>query len=278
MFEMKFPKHIEIEITNHCQLKCVMCPNRVMTRPKGFMSCDILDKILSEAKGRTRSCYMHMIGEPLLHKQLLPMIQKVSSCGIRTSISTNAVLLDEDMAISLLNSPLDELTLALDSMRKEVYERYRVGSDFDTVVENIDRAISLRRGLPNSRTQIEMQLIVMVDNVDDVPEFRAKYMTMLEGIGKLSVKGYSTFAGKVEDLGPDQTPPRRFTCGKLNSSIAVHWNGDLVVCCRDFDGVTVVGNVHQNSILQIFNSDRYNEMRQDMRNRNYEHLVLCKDC
>lgn len=275
---MRFPSHIEIEITNCCQLACRMCPNRLMVRPKGFMMMSTLDHILAEAAGITRTCYMHMIGEPLLHPQLVEMIKKVSAANIRTSISTNAILLTPATALKLYASGLDELTMALDSLRPEVYEKYRTGADFEEVVRHIDQAIEVRHLHPELNTELELQLIVMENNQADVEPFKAKYGPLLEGIGHLNIKGFSTFAGHVPDYGPGGTKPRRTTCGKLTSSIAVQWNGDLVICCRDYDSFTTVGNIHETTIERVFNSPKYAELRRALKERDFANIPFCRGC
>lgn len=275
---MRFPSHIEIEITNCCQLSCKMCPHRIMKRPKGFMTLKTLRRILAEATGRTRTCYMHMIGEPLLHPDLIGMIKMVNAAHIRTSISTNAILLDSGMAHNLYSSGLNELTLALDSLRPAIYEKYRTGADHKLVMTHIDQAIQIRRDTPNSTTELELQLIVMKDNAADVEPFKAKYKPLLKGIGHLNIKGFSTFAGHVPDFGVGKTASRRKSCGKLNRSIAVQWNGDLVVCCRDYESFTLMGNINNSTIKEIFNSPKYDVLRAALKARDFGTIPFCKEC
>jgi radical SAM protein with 4Fe4S-binding SPASM domain len=44
-------------------------------------------------------------------------------------------------------------------------------------------------------------------------------------------------------------------CSAVQDHFAILYNGDLVLCCKDFDGKNVMGNVEQNSILDILNTD-----------------------
>lgn len=259
---LDFPAHIEIELTNVCQLSCGFCPHHKMKRKQGFMSWNVLERVVKEAKGNAKTCYMHQIGEPLLHKDLIPMINYVSGAGLRTSISTNAMLLDDNMIKALFASRLDELTLALDSLDKETYEKLRVGGDFERVVANIDRCIEMRR-LRDSGPSIQLQMILMKENWKEGAAFQQKYALKLDGIGELLVKDFSTFAGHVDDVGSEKTPKRISTCGKLHNSIGINWNGDIVLCCRDYDSFTVVGNVLTDSISDVWHGAEYERYRKE---------------
>jgi len=274
---LNYPWHIELEITNKCMLACPMCPHHIMKRKQGFMSFETLEKVITESRGKSRTCYLHMIGEPLLHNELIPFINYVSAAGIRTSISTNAMLLDEKMCNALFSSRLNELTLALDSLEKPVFETLRKGANFERVMGNINRCLAIRRKT-KTKTQLELQVIVMKENVEEVPLFKQMYEPQMKGIGKLLIKGYSTFAGYVPDKSPTKTPPRRNTCGKLWNSTAIQWNGDVVICCRDFEGFTKVGNIMESSLSEIWKNDLYQKHRLALKKKDFTKLDFCKEC
>lgn len=44
-------------------------------------------------------------------------------------------------------------------------------------------------------------------------------------------------------------------CPALTDHFGILWNGDLVLCCKDFDGKTRVGNVNDSSVVELLNSD-----------------------
>ena len=133
---MRYPHFIEFELTNHCQLKCIMCPHPQMTRPKGFMQPALVKKIVDEVRGHTKDSYLHIQGEPLLHPEFDECVNYVADAGIRTSFASNALLLDGDIASKVLHSKLNEIIISIDSLDKDTYEKIRVGSSFDKVYSN----------------------------------------------------------------------------------------------------------------------------------------------
>ena len=71
-----FPNMIHIEPTNHCNLKCVMCPQpRDMTREKGTMDIVLFKKLIDELKMTPAEfIYLHQFGESLLVNDVYEMI------------------------------------------------------------------------------------------------------------------------------------------------------------------------------------------------------------
>ncbi len=275
----KFPIHMQIEVTNCCQLACLMCPNSSMKRPKGFMSLDTLQRILAETGERTTTCYMHQFGEPLLHPELCKMIQMTEASGIRTSLSTNAVALTPELAHGLYSSGLGEIIISFDSLRKDVYEKYRVGANFEHVLNNINSAIHVRKENPAFRTEVALQMVVMKDTQADVAAFKEYFGPALEGIGHLRFMPYATWAGSVPDFSPTKATPWRNRCKTLIQSICVYWNGDIVLCCHDYDGATKVGNIHETTIESIYNGAVYTKLREDQKaNNGIMTHPFCKDC
>ena len=69
---MKFKK-VYIEITNHCNLSCPFCSHDI--RAKRWMSVEEFSHILKEVKPYTKTIYLHVKGEPLLHPNIIEFIK-----------------------------------------------------------------------------------------------------------------------------------------------------------------------------------------------------------
>ncbi len=63
--------------------------------------------------------YLFDFGEPLLHLQIMEMLQYCKARGIRCGLSTNAMLSNEEAAKNLITAGLSELALSLNEYRKE---------------------------------------------------------------------------------------------------------------------------------------------------------------
>ena len=135
-----FPLHLDIEPTNVCNLRCPFCATTYNKYNNGFMAEKTWKKILDEAgRHNLYSLKFTYRGEPLLHKDLPRMVAYAKDAGVMdVYFNTNAVKLDEETIHKLIDAGLDRISISFEGMDKRIYEKYRVGSDFDLVVKNID--------------------------------------------------------------------------------------------------------------------------------------------
>jgi len=75
-----------------------------------------------------------------------------------------------------------------------------------------------------------------------------------------------------------QIKPRRFSCNKLNNSMAILWNGDVSICCRAYDGQCLIGNIHKQSLEEIWNGVKLRKYREALKTHNFKKVPLCLDC
>ena len=272
----EYPIHLDIESTNYCQLACPMCPHPKMKRPKGYMEWDIFKKIIDESKGKAKTSYLHQIGEPLLHKDIIRRINYTAEAGIRASISTNCMALNNKMADKIIDSKLTELTIGIDAVEKSIYEKIRKNSDFYKVMCNIGNFIS-RLKTAQTDLILDIQIIENIYNKDSLEESRDFWCSRVKGVknAQVRIKKYSTFAGTVDNLGLEQQA-LRFKCAKVWKTITINWDGSIVICCRDYDHFTKVGNIQDVSIEEIYNSQIYADLRQGFREKKFPEF--CRNC
>lgn len=275
--KLQFPNHLDIELTNYCQLKCVMCPRKYMTRKQGFMSWELFKKIIDEAKGKTKTCYLHQFGESLLHPEIFKMIKYANKAGLWTSLSTNGVTLSKLISKRLFEAGLSHMFLSLDSLNPRVLEGIRVGIDGEKAIKRINNCIKIRRNT-SANTKLEIQMIEMEENVNERDAYEKKYKPLMAGIGKVSFKSYCMYAGNVPNKSSKLKELKLFKCTMFNYSVTIQWNGDIVVCCMDYDGVTKFGNVNNMGIREIWDSPEYRQFRLAHKRRDLSKLVFCRGC
>ena len=66
-------------------------------------------------------------------------------------------------------------------------------------------------------------------------------------------------------------------CFGMQDHFAVLYNGDVILCCVDYDGNTKVGNVSDSSLTEILSSDRVGEIVRGFRKMQLVH-PYCKRC
>src|SRR3989344_6615489 len=144
-----FPKFLHIEITNACNLDCVMCPRHDMKRKVGFMPMELFKKIIDQVpKGSKIAISLNLFGESFLHPKLYEMIKyaKQSNVG-EVHLNSNITIINEHKARAILESGIDVLALSFEGTNKKTYEYLRIGSNFERVEENIKLILRIQKEL-----------------------------------------------------------------------------------------------------------------------------------
>jgi len=168
-------RKVYVEPTNACNLKCTTCIRHSWDEPEGIMEWATFEAVvdgLAQAAGEhapAGAVAFMGLGEPLLHSRFLDMVRLVNRRGLRAEVTTNALLLDEEMAAGLLDAGLDQLVVSIDGASAEAFGRVRPGASLSKVVENV-RRLHDRRG-PNygPGMRIGIEFVAMRSNVRELP-------------------------------------------------------------------------------------------------------------
>lgn len=140
------PYRLWIEPTAICNLRCPHCPNDRLAQQGhlGFMDFELFRKLIDESSPWVHDINVHHRGESLLHPRLFEMVEYAGKRGVYTKLHTNATLLDETKAHSIVGTPLDLISFSFDGFDAATYERRRPPARFQTTLENILRFLRLK--------------------------------------------------------------------------------------------------------------------------------------
>ncbi len=119
--KVAYPSSIVLEVTNHCNLKCITCPLQYDSgkeMDKGIINTEKMFKIIDEIAPYVDNIGLTGLGETLINKNLLEILQyiKAKNQGIQTSISTNAHVPKADGYLLQLIPYLDQLQISIDGI------------------------------------------------------------------------------------------------------------------------------------------------------------------
>ena len=113
---------LRITLTNRCNVNCIYCHHDGMRSSKNEMTPDEIYKICQIAKRIGVRKIRLSGGEPLIRKDIVEIVSKISSIGFNDiSITTNGILL-EKYAKDLKEAGLDRVNVSLDTLNPETYE------------------------------------------------------------------------------------------------------------------------------------------------------------
>ena len=269
----EFPVHLDIEVTSVCNLRCPFCAT-TYSGPKvknGFMKWETVKKVLDEAEMYgAYACKFNMRGEPLMHKELGRFIKYAKEKGIiDVFFNTNGMLLSEEKSRELIDSGLDRLTVSFEGFEKEMYEKNRVGADFEKVVSNIAGLRKLRDKLNCDKPKIRIQAVLIPELKDRINEFIAFWKDKADQVS------YNEMLDNV----PKKVKPVEsgWICPFPYQRIMIMWDGTITTCYNDFYGKLGMGNIHSMTIKDCWVSSLEN-LRRLHRDKKAHEIETCAEC
>jgi len=273
------PLHVDIELTNACNLRCIMCERQNMKRKVGLMSFELFSQITGQCvEYDIDSIKLNLWGESTMHPELGRMIAHAKSQGIlNTQFNTNGVLVDEKAAREIFESGLDRLTFSVDGASRETYEKIRDKSDYGRVMRNLEGLFELKQKHGYQKPYITLQIIRMKDTDEEIEGFINRWRGVADYITVTNIGTTSGMEDNLELSARDMKALKKVPCPQLWQRLSVYWNGDVTVCCSDFDGYLKIGRVPEDSLLSLWHSRELNNLRARHKNLDFTSLI-CQPC
>jgi len=158
-----YPMIIQLEHTNRCNARCIMCGHANVDKRKCFdMSEDTFRKI-EKLLPFCKYVGLHGYGEPFLAKNLIGKFEIYKKYGVRLYANTNLSYLPESYVLYIADM-FDEINVSIDGFTKQTFESIRQGLIFEKVTENFE-ILTMR--CPN--VTINIHVTLMRQNILEVP-------------------------------------------------------------------------------------------------------------
>lgn len=279
-------KKIYIEITNVCNLQCEFCPKT--KRKHKFMSIQEFEHIINEVSPYTNHIYLHVMGEPLLHKNLKEFIEIAAKKNIKVNITTNGTLLTHGKDFLLELSALRQINISLHSFEANdqnpnLHEYIKsVMSFVKKVIEQSKLLCSIRLwnmdfGDIKGANSLNREIIELIESELELKESLEEKLRKDHSC-KVSKNVYLNMAQKFEwpDIKRDMLQEEVF-CHGLRDQMGILVDGTVVPCCLDSEGTINLGNVYEQSLETILESERAKNLY-DGFSRRIASEELCKRC
>lgn len=164
------PRVIFIEVTNHCNLFCEMCPRTFVSYERAqTLAWETFVQVVEQFP-EMRRAVLHGIGEPLINPHLARFVEHLKARGVTVLFNSNATLLNERWARKLIASGLDELRVSIDGASPALYAQIRGAPLLDKIVENLARFTAIQRELGVEHPQLSIWMTGMRENIHELAE------------------------------------------------------------------------------------------------------------
>src|SRR6266567_488549 len=248
-------KIIYLELTNACNFTCDYCPIDRQTRKKEVMPTEFAKHIIDQIAENQLTYFItfHLMGEPYLHKDLALLTGYAEGKGLRVRLLTNGSLLETRRNEMLFENHLSRLEVGFRTPNDTSFSmRLRGG--------RLTLAAYLRRSkgqlqehtLNAGRTygydtgQWEGRLVPIAPG--DYPIFpgihlafgRIQEFWVREQRGQSAKQGYPAIIGGCS--------------AGFRDDFGILCSGEVTTCCVDYDGKNVIGDLHQQSLMEVLES------------------------
>ena len=279
---LDFPRRVNVELTNHCNQRCRLCPRQEFTRPLGFMDAGLFERVARECAGHDTALWLHFLGEPLLHRDAARLVALAKDVGVKqVGLSTNGVSLAGAAAEALLASGLDRLECSMDADERAGYLAMRGRDHFDRVARNVRGFLARKRERGQEGPVVSIQFMRTPAIEARLRELADAWRPWLGPRDFVMTIRPASFGGAI-DVAPDGGPgpgAARPPCAWLFESLLVLQDGTVTMCGADWDARAPLGDLRRApSLHAIWTGPEAARRRAAHRAGRFQEVGPCASC
>lgn len=288
---LKTPRYLDVELTNCCNFQCCFCPTgtKSMNRMRGYMQPEVVEAICDNVKKYdVPGVRFIRWGEPTLHPEYIEILKKMKSTGTLIHINTNGSLMTANQMRALIDMGLDSIKFSFQGADEGTYNEMRQGGEYSKLLGIIREFNQIRGDRDFPFIQISTTLTSETD--DQIENFKHDveglcdyYNIGYTQLDHLSVKDMNVNDEQKQKIEKLQARERKnhirsMVCPEAFDKLSINWNGDVTLCCSDYDNFMTIGNILDNDLQQLFTSKAAEQYRRVIAAGEYDKIRCCKYC
>lgn len=270
----KMFKKIYVEITNRCNLSCSFCGKN--KRKFKDMSVSEFETVISKIKDYTDYIYLHVKGEPLLHNDLSSILSICDLNNIKVNITTNGVFIKRKLELLMNHSCLRQVNISLhcESDKDDYFDDVFFACKILSTKLFISYRIWNLEGFKLDKKSTEIvEKIISSYNLSSETVEKLYKESQVKIDDNTFVNKENLFVWPDVDNGFDINGH----CYGLSTHIGILSDGTVVPCCLDGNGEIDLGNIFDDDLDKIINSDKYVNLKSGFKDNKSVH-ALCRNC
>ncbi len=261
-----------METTNHCNAKCVFCPNNALARDKGPMDQDLFEKIIEDCREfPLRAIEPFLQGDPFSDPKILPRLEHIRRRLPKTKLRlyTNGYGMTPKKVDQMLDLGVDHLFVSVNTLNPEKY-RTVMGIPLKRTLDNMEYMTDRTRKHRLAR-QITFRMTRLGDTTLEEQDDFLRYCKN-KGV-KSFIVGLFNYKGDIKS----SLPVPRYGCEHV-TRLDILASGRVTLCCMDQDGQHGWGDARENSVLELYRhatARKYRDYHASGRRREIEPCGTC---
>lgn len=305
------PKVVHLAVSRVCNVNCIMCPiNREVLKDKQkFLDFETFKNVFKEGNDFESLTFVGA-GEVFVAKDFTKMLELCFERGFSAlGCITNLQLVSPELAELMVQNHFYQITVSIDGCTKETFEYIRQGSKFEITIKTIEFINELKHRYNSKFPDLTFTTVAMNSNIHELPglvRLAYKYGVKHIYVARLHVSKeellneslffhqgkYNRYYDEVVKLSKKldinvELPPKFDSppiekgkmvrdCKLPFESVYIDVDGIVYPCvCRVYPDV-FIGNINEDSLLNLWNSKKFTAFRQEMFSNSPP--KQCKEC
>jgi radical SAM protein with 4Fe4S-binding SPASM domain len=293
----KIPNIYNIETTNYCNMKCIMCPRTLyMTRKNIWIEDKLFDEITDKVQVHkhldledfwdwcekkydhspkeisengfylsvvSKSLVLHGFGEPFLDKKLISRLDTCRKKNIPTYFSCTPATMTVEKAKKAMDAGLGVLKFSLDAMDERKIQKIRgKRANFQESVDKILELLKYKKE-KKLKTLLVPCMIDMAEEVQDVKmhEEFINFWKDYDVYAYIKSQDNRWLYDSDDNIKKNKSHYHYQYCEYPWISCSIMSEGNVVPCTQISNNEIVLGNLKNNSLEEIWNGEKYQELR-----------------
>jgi len=271
-----FPvKHMNVEISNYCNHNCIFCARNKKEKTFGLMDEVFYSHIMQEAfyEG-VREVGLFINGEPFTHPKLSVYIRLAKEIGYHyVYLTTNGSLATPENLRKSVDAGLDSIKFSINAATNESYAKVHGRDDFEKVIDNLNYAREFRN-ISGKKYKIFGSFFVTNITEMEAEYFKQHYGYLFDDLAFYKIRGYGMMQENAK-LTTNFTA--RLKCTLPFNTIAIDYDGSLLVCCQDINQRVFIADLSKVSLRQAWYGENMTNFRKMHIDDNLAGTI-CEEC
>jgi len=270
-----YPLLVDLELSTVCNLQCPMCytitPEFRRHVNAEFMAVTLFRKVIDEISRKVPAVRLSLRGEPTLHPHFIDCVNYAKQAGVHeVSTLTNGSKLSREYFIKIVESGLDWITLSIDGM-DSTYESIRKPIKYNDMLRTLRMMKEVKRKLNRKKPVVKIQTVwpAIRDNAELYYNSLSPYADLI------AINPLIDYLNKDDEIVYEED----FICPQHYQRLIVCADGKVLACSNDEEGRNVVGDVHEQTIAEIWHGSKLNKVRKMLCQKGgFKEFEICRRC
>lgn len=271
------PSAIRLECSSICQLRCPCCVDERNAEDQvvgtGFLKLAHFKQVIDQ-NNWVAEIELSNRGEIFLNPELREILKYAHDEGVTLTAGNGANLnhIEDDVLEAIVRYRLRNITCSIDGATNETYQRYRIGGDFNRVIDNIKKINSYKNLYRSKSPHLTWQFVIFGHNEREIPLARqmAADLNMTFRLKLSWDPNFSPVRDKAlvaRELASGSTSIEEYRqehgaeymqelmCSQLWVEPTVNWDGKILGCCANY-WAEFGGNAFRDGLWAAVNSEK----------------------